>query len=175
VTGTRQSALIVTVPEADDAVAVHRARLDPPAGFGVPAHVTVLFPFVPPAEIDAHVISTLASAIATIPRFDAVFESTGWFGTQVLWLAPKPAAAFDALTRAVAHAFPHHPPFGGRHDVVVPHLTVGHAGTAAGELEEAEAQVLRHLPIRTHVTEVALWCGIDVPGGWSRSRGFPLG
>jgi 2'-5' RNA ligase len=174
-TGASQSALIVTVPEAEEAVAAHRARLDAPAGFGIPAHVTVLFPFVPPADLDSHVIGTLASAIGTIPRFDAAFERTGWFGTQVLWLAPEPAAAFDALTRAVTDAFPHYPPFGGRHGVVVPHLTVGHAGTAGGELIEAEEQVLGHLPIRTHVTEVDLWCGIDVPGGWSRSTGFPLG
>jgi hypothetical protein len=35
--------------------------------------------------------------------------------------------------------------------------------------------VLRHLPIKADVTEVALWCGTDVPGGWRRMMGFPLG
>jgi 2'-5' RNA ligase len=173
--GAMQSALIVTIPEAEEAVALHRARFDEPASFGIPAHVTVLFPFLPPSEVDERVIRTLAAAISTIPRFHATFESTGWFGTNVLWLAPEPAAVFGALTTVVADAFPDYPPFGGRHDVVVPHLTVGHAVAAGGELQEAEAQVLRHLPIRADVTEVALWCGTDVPGGWSRMSGFPLG
>ena len=96
--GAMQSALIVTIPEAEEAVALHRAQFDEPAGFGIPAHVTVLSPFLPPAEVDAHVVGTLAAAISTIPRFNATFESTGWFGTNVLWLAPKPAAVFGALT-----------------------------------------------------------------------------
>jgi len=88
--------------------------------------------------------------------------------------APEPAAAFGALITAVAEAFPDYPPFGGRHDVVVPLLTVGH-GAAVRELREAEAAVLSCLPIQANVTEVALWSGTDVPGGWSRKMGFPLG
>jgi len=170
-----QSALIVTVPEAEEAVGLHRAQFDEPARFGVPAHVTVLFRFMPPSEVDAHVIGTLADAIVTIPRFRVTFESTGWFGTSVLWLAPTPAAAFAALTTAVVDTFPDYPPFGGRHEVVIPHLTVGHAGAAGSELHEAEARVLRCLPITAHVSEVALWCGTDVPGGWRRMTGFSLG
>ena len=100
--GAMHSALIVTVPEAEPAVAVHRAEFDEPAGFGIPAHVTVLFPFLPPSEIDSQVMETLAAAISSVPRFTATFESTGWFGTHVLWLAPTPATAFTALTTAVA-------------------------------------------------------------------------
>jgi 2'-5' RNA ligase len=172
--GAMQSALIVTIPEAEAAVALHRAHLDAAAAFGIPAHVTVLFPFMPPSEVNAQVIGTLAAAISAIPRFTAVFESTGWFGTDVLWLAPKPAAIFGALTTAVADAFPAYPPFGGRHEEVIPHLTVGHA-VAVSELREAEAGVLSCLPIHAIVTEVALWCGTDVPGGWRPTMGFPLG
>jgi 2'-5' RNA ligase len=171
----RQSALIVTIPEAEDAVAEHRAQFDDAAAFGIPAHVTVIFPFIPPPEVDARVIETLAAAISTVPKFQATFESTGWFGTNVLWLAPGPAAAFVALIAAAAEAFPDYPPFGGRHDVVVPHLTVGHADAPESDLHKAEEQVLRRLPIRASVTEVALWCGTDVPGGWRRTMGFPLG
>ena len=170
--GAMQSALIVTIPEAEEAVALHRAQFDDAAAFGIPAHVTVLFPFMPPSEVNAQVIGILAAAISTVPRFNATFESTGWFGTNVLWLAPKPAAVFGALTTAVADAFPDYPPFGGRHEVVIPHLTVGHA-VAVSELREAEAGVLRCLPIRANVTEVALWCGTDVPGGWAPHDGLP--
>jgi 2'-5' RNA ligase len=170
-----QSALIVTVPEAEDAVAQHRARFDDAAGFGIPAHVTVIFPFMPPSQVNAEVIETLAAAISTVPKFQATFESTGWFGTNVLWLAPNPAVVFGDLITAAADAFPDYPPFEGRHEVVVPHLTVGHADAAETDLQAAEEQVLRHLPIRADVTEVALWCGTDVPGGWRRMMAFALG
>lgn len=38
----RRTALVVEVPEVDDAVANIRRELDPMAGKGVPPHVTVL-------------------------------------------------------------------------------------------------------------------------------------
>jgi 2'-5' RNA ligase len=136
--------------------------------------VTVLFPFMPPSEVNAQVIGSLAAVISTVRRFHATFESTGWFGTNVLWLAPKPADVFGSLTTAVADAFPDYPPFEGRHEEVMPHLTVGH-DVDVSELREAEAEVLRCPPIRANVTEVALWCGTDVPARWRRTMGFPLG
>lgn len=114
--GAMQSALIVSIPEAEEAVAPHRARFDDAAAWGIPAHVTVLFPFMPPSGVNTQVIGTLADAISSVPRFHAAFESTGWFGTNVLWLAPKPTAVFGALTRAVAEAFPDYPPYGGEHE-----------------------------------------------------------
>jgi hypothetical protein len=44
------SAAVLLVPEAEPVVGVTRARYDRSGRWGVPAHVTVLFPFVPPTE-----------------------------------------------------------------------------------------------------------------------------
>jgi hypothetical protein len=44
------SAVLVPVPEAERVVSRYRARLDGAAALGVPAHVTVLYPFVPAAR-----------------------------------------------------------------------------------------------------------------------------
>ena len=52
-----QSAVIVAIPEAEAAVAALRLRLDPAAAWGVPAHVTVLYPFLPPDEIDGRALA----------------------------------------------------------------------------------------------------------------------
>jgi hypothetical protein len=41
------------VPEAEPAVRHHREHLDANAPLGIPAHITVLFPFMPPETIDA--------------------------------------------------------------------------------------------------------------------------
>lgn len=169
------SALIVTIPEAEEAVARHRVQFDDAAAFGIPAHVTVLFPFMPPSAVDNEVMDILTAAVGSVQSFHVSFETTGWFGRNVLWLAPQPAACFGALIEAVAAAFPDYPPFEGRHDVVIPHLTVGHDVAPGSRLEEAEAQVKERLPIHADVTEVSLWCGTDVPGGWHRTMGFPLG
>ena len=59
-----QSAVILPVPEADAVIGEWRRRLDRSAAWGVPAHVTLLFPFVAPADIDARVLAAVADAIA---------------------------------------------------------------------------------------------------------------
>jgi hypothetical protein len=44
------SAVVVPVPEAEPRVGALRTALDPSAALGVPAHVTILYPFVAPAQ-----------------------------------------------------------------------------------------------------------------------------
>ena len=169
-----QSAVIVTVPSAEDAVAAHRARYDPAAGWGVPAHVTILYPFVPPSEIRAPVIERLRAATGSTPRFEAGCHTTGWFGTDVLWLDPQPADAFRALTTAVVRAFPGYLPYAGEYDDVVPHVTVAQ-GVEAARLREVEREVRRHLPINFLVTAAELWRGTLAADSWERVAALPLG
>jgi 2'-5' RNA ligase len=168
------SAVIVPVPAAERLVARHRERFDTAAGWGVPAHVTVLYPFLAPGDIHDATVARLREAVASTPRFHASWEATGWFGDDVLWLDPKPAEPFRALTDAVARAFPDHPPYGGRFDDVVPHLTVGHTGSLA-ELQDVERQVLADLPFAMEVRAASLWCGTDAPGAWHPVADLPLG
>ena len=54
-----QGVLLVEVPEAEPAVARHRERLDANAPLGIPAHITVLFPFTPPEVIGPPVLGDL--------------------------------------------------------------------------------------------------------------------
>jgi hypothetical protein len=86
-----------------------RARLDCSASREIPAHVTVLYPFVPPRQITAAVIEMAAAVVKSVPGFGARFASTRWFGEDVLWLASEPAAPFRAPTAAVHAAFPRYP------------------------------------------------------------------
>src|SRR3954470_24400900 len=65
-----RSALIVAVPEAEPAVAAHRERLDRATRWGIPAHVTVLYPFLPPHDLDQRVAAVLAAVAAREPAFD---------------------------------------------------------------------------------------------------------
>ena len=118
--GLQESTILVPVPEAEPVVGHLRARLDRSADCGIPAHVTVLYPFVPPEQITADVIGKAAAAMASVPHFECRFADTGWFGDQVVWLAPEPASPFRALTAAVHAAFPQYPPFSGAFADVIP-------------------------------------------------------
>lgn len=48
---TDETALLLRVPGAESAVGRHRGRLDRAAADGIPAHVTVLHPFVPLGDL----------------------------------------------------------------------------------------------------------------------------
>jgi 2'-5' RNA ligase len=172
-----ETAVVVLLPEADPAVDEHRLRLDHARPWGVPAHLTVLYPFVPPAEVDDVVLAALADAVRAIPPFDCVFADTAWFGADVLWLAPADDGPFRALIRAVSAAFPDHPPYGGAHGAEpVPHLTVAERVLADdARMRVAEASVRERLPVRAHVGSVALIAGRRAPDSWSVIATVPLG
>src|SRR3712207_8306425 len=99
------TALIVAVEPAEPVVGALRARLDPSASWGVPAHITVLYPFLAPDAVDERVRAVLAEVVAAVPAFDLALTRTAWFGDAVLWLAPEPAGPLRDLTAAVAARF----------------------------------------------------------------------
>jgi 2'-5' RNA ligase len=123
------TSLICRVPEAERFIARYRQRFDPSARRNVPAHVTILYPFVPLEEVDAEVRRQLGDIASTVKAFDFRLRETRRFPLS-LYLAPEPDASFAALTAAVYRAFPDHPPFAGKFDVVVPHITIAHGDEA---------------------------------------------
>lgn len=167
-----RSGLVIEVPEAESAVGPLRDLLDANARLGVPAHVTILFPFVPAREVDAGLVDRLAETLASQPAFDYRFSRTAWFDTDVLWLAPDDPTPFRRLTERVCGAFPAHPPFEGAFAEVVPHLTVGHQSSLAA-LQAAERRVLTQLPITGRAHAVSLLVQDDA-GRWSRTARIPL-
>jgi hypothetical protein len=171
-----ESAVLVPVPEAERVVSRHRARLDGSAAEGVPAHVTILYPFVAPSRITAATVEVLAAAVGSVSRFDCEFPRTAWFGEEVLWLAPRPDEPFRALIRAVSAAFPGYPPYNGSVGDVIPHLTVGYrAAGGAADLRAAEADIAGALPVRARVGRAWLMTGTSEPGSWHAVAELPLG
>jgi 2'-5' RNA ligase len=168
-----QSALIIGIPEAEPAVGDLRAQYDAAATWGIPAHITLLYPFVRPAGIDVEVLGLLQDIIWTIPRFDIVLNRVGWFGDKVLWLGPDPDEPLRALTRTLSKTFGL-PPYGGAHTDVIPHLTVAHDHPLTA-LRRAATQVQRQLPIHTTVDRVQLITGRPEPGpAWRTVSEFLL-
>ncbi|ADJ45825.1 hypothetical protein AMES_4001 [Amycolatopsis mediterranei S699] len=173
--GTTETAVIVPVPAADAVVGPYRQASDHSAVWGVPAHVTVLYPFLAPERITAAVIDELDEVLARTGSFECVFSRVAWFGRDVVWLAPDPAGPFRALTERVWRRFPECPPYGGAQPEVVPHLTIGstrRAGTAA--LERAAAEVGAMLPIAAGIDRVRLIAGSSSPGSWRTVAEFAV-
>jgi 2'-5' RNA ligase len=175
----QESALLVAVPAAEPAVGEYRARLDPSARGGVPAHLTVLYPFLAPPLIDDAVLASLAALFAAVPAFAFTLDRVGWFGDEVVWLGPRDARPFRALTALAWEAFPACAPYGGQYADLVPHLTIGEQGDPAA-LRAAGHAVRPHLPVEAAATEVTLMAGPPPraagapPGRWRSLAAFPL-
>jgi hypothetical protein len=87
------TALIVLVPEAEALVKEFREKYDPPAAEGMPAHVTVLYPFKKLEHIGEDVVAALHRLFSRYPRFRFSLGELQRFPTA-LYLAPHPETPF---------------------------------------------------------------------------------
>jgi 2'-5' RNA ligase len=168
-----RSALIVAVPEASSAVDEWREQTSSakPSN-GVPAHITVLFPFVPPTRLEDALTEDLRSLFARFECFSFELRTTGRF-PDVLYLVPEPAERFVRLTEAVSHAYPNYPSYEGAFDTIIPHLTAAEGD--ADTLDRAEADVVARLPITARATEIVLLEEIEpCSARWEARARFPL-
>ncbi len=168
-----ETALICRVPEAERYIAHHRQRFDPSARRNVPAHVTILYPFMAPSLIDAEVLGALAGIASSVPCFSYRLAKTERFPVA-LYLAPEPAGPFSALTDGVFGAFPDYPPFDGKFDTVVPHVTVAHGDEPL--LCEIEVELRIALPgsgLQARCSELVLI--ENSSGRWEQMHVFALG
>ena len=170
-----RSALVVPVRLPDALEAIRLDHVDN-ARRGVPAHVTLLFPFVPAAELAATDADRAAAVIASARAFDVELRDAGTFdpappGEGVVWLAPDPPEPFVAMTTALADAFPSYPPYGGIHDTVIPHLTLANVEV---DVPSVVATSRVHLPFARRV-DAAVLLVEDERGHWRAARELPLG
>ena len=141
----------ITVPPA---VNLLRNRMDPSAAQGVPAHVTLLYPFMPVDALDDSVRARVAGIVAAEPAFRVVFASVARW-PNVVRLDPEPAEPFRRLTEALVKAFPGYPPYGGVHTEIVPHLTIAQ-DVPDDYYAAAEHALPGYLPVRDFVREAWL-------------------
>ncbi|MFI6598712.1 2'-5' RNA ligase family protein [Nonomuraea sp. NPDC050536] len=156
-------ALVVLVPEADPIVGSWRLRYDRP---GIPAHVTVMYPFLP--GIPA---AELADLFAAHEPFTATFSRFGRL-PGLLYLDPAPSVSFSALTSAVTARWPKAEPYGGRYGDPVPHLTVAQ-DQPPETFDAIEADLSERLPFEMSVREVTRVRFAD--GAWQVEEAFGLG
>jgi 2'-5' RNA ligase len=134
------------------------------AAAGVPAHITLIVPWLPPEEITAADLEELEGVLHDVKAFDFELTHVDWFGRRVLWVAPEPPGPFLELINVLADRFAT-PPWEDEFDEVVPHLTVAHASDGV-ELVPVAADVAGRLPLACRAEEV--WVMVGDGTRWSR-------
>jgi 2'-5' RNA ligase len=169
-----EAALDIHVPEAEPLVAAFRDKHDPSTAKGMPAHITINYPFTPGVDPDESLYHELTKLFAAIASFSFTLNRFARF-PGVTYLSPNPEAPFRQLIEAVAARFPESPPYGGAFDSIVPHLTIAHAEDEI-LLESIEHQLSglapQHLPMSIQVEQVLLMN--NRTGRWQERKAFQL-
>jgi hypothetical protein len=157
----------VLVPEAEPAIGDWRATHTWDGARGMPAHVTLLYPFAPEPDLDA-----VRSLAASREPFAFTLRALREWLDGVVYLEPEPAEPFKRLTDDAVRRFPAYLPYGGIHDEAIPHCTVVHTDDEVVRADAA-ASVAEFLPIRCDANEI--WLMHEVNGRWQRHTPFRLG
>jgi hypothetical protein len=167
------SAFIVRVPEAEACVGPLRERFDASVRLGVPAHITVLVPFMSPQLVTEAVLGRAERALSDVSAFSFSLSKVQRFPATT-YLAPEPAAPFIALTESLVRAFPAYPPFAGAFESVIPHLTVAHGNASEAERAALELAAVMQTrgPIAGRCASVALL--ENSSGLWKEMHAFAL-
>ena len=139
----------------------------------MPAHVTVIYPFMPAAELRDSDEKLIAATCRATASFDLSFATIARFENSV-YLQAEPAAPVVGLVRALTRAFPEYPPYGGEFPEIIPHLTIA---ARPARLDVAESELRETLaqsgPIRTTCRELHLH--ENRSGRWEPFRSYALG
>jgi 2'-5' RNA ligase len=159
-----ESTIIVPVPEAEPLLGSLRGRHDRVAALGVPAHITLLYPFLPPpSALDQ--LQELQTLFQATPAFEFSLVDVRRFAAT-LYLHPSEAGRFRALTDQLSFRWPACKPYNGAFADVIPHLTVADKVDSV-TMDTVEPSIRPHLPIRCTATEAWLMCSDD-QDRWSR-------
>ena len=151
------TALVVPVRAADPLIGDLRRAHTPSGRDGMPAHATLLAPFIHSSRLDSLDRRRLSDAVGRFPAFDLRLSSFGLFEhIGCLWLAPHPHRPFVELTRALLDIYPEvdYPPEGA--DEIVPHVTIGGHLTQE-EQDDIKRELAPKLPIRAKADRVVLY------------------
>jgi len=166
-----QTGLVLRVPEAEPVVGRWRRQYDPVTAFGVPAHITVLFPWLPIDEVTANDRAALVGICAGAAPLQITFARLGRF-PRTLWLEPEPAGPITHLTEAMWQRWPAYPPYAGEFEESIPHLTVADQQDPDA-LRDVVSALESALPFHAAVDELSLLVLRD--GRWTLHSVFRLG
>jgi 2'-5' RNA ligase len=175
VPGEERETAVVVVVDVPELAVIYREAFPTFHALGIPLHVTLLYPFVRPEELD-EILPRLADVVRAHSPFDYRLTALRTF-PRTVWLAPEPAEPFVRLTRAIEGAFPLTPHWGGAFEEVIPHVTLVDGleeGAVEGTLQRLRALVAPLLPVRL-VADEAVVLAEREDGRWTTTATLPIG
>lgn len=165
-----QTGLVVPVPAANALLAAVGAQYPGTVREGVPAHVSLLYPFVAAAELDEQVADALGELLAEqtpMPvQFAECYRHDGFVA-----LRPDPIDGLHELVKKTRHRWPDVVPYEGVYGDVEPHLTVAMRCSEETALA-IEQEVTAQLPISAELREAWL---VAFEGQWTLRGQFKFG
>lgn len=151
------TAIVIIAPYEVQEIAVPiMQRYAPDALTLLPAHITLLFPFVKYDKLDA-AGDTLRDLCAQIAPFEVTLDGYGAF-PQTTYMQIADPVALKAVLAQLTAAFPHFLPYGGAHGSdLVPHLTVA---KFTDERQQNAAALPSYKPITFRVERLHLTYGV---------------
>lgn len=169
-----ETSLVILVPDAEPVVSPFRQKYDPSASQGMPAHITINYPFQADIPSYPELYAKLDALFSKYPPIQFSLVSINQF-PGVLYLEPAPVYPFIDLIQSVATEFPESPPYKGEFSEAIPHLTVAQSDDQA-EFQKIKSDFMefsrRHLPIEITAEGVSLMN--NRIGAWSVQKNFPL-
>ncbi|MDQ0381611.1 2'-5' RNA ligase family protein [Amycolatopsis thermophila] len=166
-TADGRSVLAVPVPAADPLLAV-AARRSAAARRGLPAHISLLYPFLPAGELDDATLAALAGLLEQHPQVEVRFERCD-HDDGFVFLTPEPAQALTGLIARLRDRWPAVRPYDGRFgEDVEPHLTIA-MGASPGDSAALVRELGTRLPVAARLTEA--WLAVHA-GHWRLVRRF---
>jgi 2'-5' RNA ligase len=130
-TNLETAVLIIPPSEVQRFAAPIRRQAMPGCWMQVPAHLTLLYPFAPPDEVD-QAMPRLRQALAAVEPFDVTLNRYGRFPAAAFLEPAEPQPLLD-LHHRLAAAFPEYPIYGGEFGPALrPHLTLAQSDDESG-------------------------------------------
>jgi 2'-5' RNA ligase len=171
-TPPEESAVLVPALAVGQLVRDLRMQYTPSARAGVPPHVTLMIPFVPPLDLTDAAIDALTMLMSRTRAFDCSLTQVNQFDGGVVYLEPEPAEPFARLTREISRQFGVRLYRGDFGDRPVVHLTVAILESAATR-QQVVTQLNDLVPIDLRAEEAWLMVGSNA-SGWNVVRQMPF-
>jgi hypothetical protein len=143
---------------------------------GIPLSLTLLYPFVPPSELEESHLTALREFFASRPPL--AFELARveqWEGGGAVYAVPEPDEQLRSTMRALWSTFPECPPYGVPGGDPPPHasLTLTGGDDPGWTRARVEQRLEGLLPFRFHVHEAGLIEEYE-PDRWRLRHAFPF-
>lgn len=165
-----QTGVIIPVPAVDELLATVATRYPGTVREGIPAHLSVLYPFIAAEQVDEQLIGVLSGLFTgqspISVSFAAVRRNAGF-----VYLPPRPAGRIAQLVGTVRQRWPEVTPYAGLYGDVEPHVTIAICSSAETAVR-IERDTHPVLPIPAELREAWL---VEFDGKWSLRARFEFG